>query len=162
MGDGFNWRRGRDSNPRYPCEYAAFRVRCFQPLSHLSGAQTGLKRAPNGRALSNQARQDRQGTSGYIAPSSISPATTVETMLNALNLDFRKELHGVFMTLGLLAILTAVLFALVWGIGLAHGSVVFLIPVVIAAARWGIVSAVVAAIGGVLASAFFFYEPLYS
>ena len=32
------WRRGRDSNPRYPCEYAAFRVRCFQPLSHLSGA----------------------------------------------------------------------------------------------------------------------------
>ena len=30
------WRRGRDSNPRYPCEYAAFRVRCFQPLSHLS------------------------------------------------------------------------------------------------------------------------------
>jgi hypothetical protein len=33
-----SWRRGRDSNPRYPCEYAAFRVRCFQPLSHLSGA----------------------------------------------------------------------------------------------------------------------------
>ena len=33
-----DWRRGRDSNPRYPCEYAAFRVRCFQPLSHLSEA----------------------------------------------------------------------------------------------------------------------------
>ena len=31
-----NWRRGRDSNPRYGCPYAAFRVRCFQPLSHLS------------------------------------------------------------------------------------------------------------------------------
>src|SRR5215475_9075291 len=31
-----SWRRGRDSNPRYPYEYAAFRVRCFQPLSHLS------------------------------------------------------------------------------------------------------------------------------
>ena len=30
------WRRGRDSNPRYSCPYAAFRVRCFQPLSHLS------------------------------------------------------------------------------------------------------------------------------
>ena len=36
--DAPTWRRGRDSNPRYPCEYAAFRVRCFQPLSHLSGA----------------------------------------------------------------------------------------------------------------------------
>ena len=30
------WRRGRDSNPRYPCRYAAFRVRCIQPLCHLS------------------------------------------------------------------------------------------------------------------------------
>jgi two-component system sensor histidine kinase KdpD len=84
-------------------------------------------------------------------------------MRNALKFDLiRKELHSVFMTLGLIAVLTAVLFALVWEIGLAHGSVVYLIPVVIAATRWGIVSAVVAAICGVLASAFFFYEPLYS
>src|SRR5262249_58926046 len=85
-----------------------------------------------------------------------------EMWLTAWNLDFGKGLPGVLMPPALLPFLTAVLFALVWGIGLAHGSVVFLIPVVIAAARWGIVSAVVAAIGGVLASAFFFYEPLYS
>ena len=31
-----SWRREWDSNPRYPCEYAAFRVRCLQPLRHLS------------------------------------------------------------------------------------------------------------------------------
>ena len=31
-----DWRRGRDSNPRYGCPYAAFRVRCIQPLCHLS------------------------------------------------------------------------------------------------------------------------------
>ena len=30
------WRRGRDSNPRYPYEYSAFRVRCDRPLCHLS------------------------------------------------------------------------------------------------------------------------------
>lgn len=30
------WRRGRDSNPRCPCEHAAFRVRCIRPLCHLS------------------------------------------------------------------------------------------------------------------------------
>ena len=84
-------------------------------------------------------------------------------MQNALKFDhIRKELPGVFMTLGLVAILTALLFALVWEVGLAHGSVVFLIPVVIAATRWGVVSAVVAAICGVLASAFFFFPPLYS
>src|SRR5215510_4556709 len=44
------WRRGRDSNPRYPCEYAAFRVRCFQPLSHLSEAAS-----PTVMALKTQA-----------------------------------------------------------------------------------------------------------
>lgn len=74
----------------------------------------------------------------------------------------RKELPGVCMTLGLVAILTLVLFAMVWGLGLEHGSVVYLIPVVIAATRWGIVQAIVAAVCGVLASAFFFYPPLYS
>src|SRR6476469_2822316 len=83
-------------------------------------------------------------------------------MRNTLKFDLSKEVHGVSMTLGLVAILTAVLFALVWETGLAHGSVVFLIPVVIAATRWGVVSAIVAAICGVLASAFFFYPPLYS
>src|SRR3954449_3049628 len=31
-----NWRRGRDSNPRYPCRYSAFRVRRDRPLCHLS------------------------------------------------------------------------------------------------------------------------------
>lgn len=30
------WRTGWDSNPRYPCRYAAFRVRYIQPLCHLS------------------------------------------------------------------------------------------------------------------------------
>ena len=31
------WRRGRDSNPRYPFGYAGFQDRCHQPLGHLSG-----------------------------------------------------------------------------------------------------------------------------
>ncbi len=30
------WRRERDSNPRYPCEYNGFRDRPIQPLWHLS------------------------------------------------------------------------------------------------------------------------------
>ena len=33
---GLNWRRGRDSNPRYACAYFAFRVRRDRPLCHLS------------------------------------------------------------------------------------------------------------------------------
>jgi two-component system, OmpR family, sensor histidine kinase KdpD len=84
-------------------------------------------------------------------------------MLDALKIDrIRKELPGVLFTLTLVGGLTAVLFTMVWELGLEHGSVVYLIPVLIAATRWGLVSAVVAAICGVLASAFFFYPPLYS
>jgi len=84
-------------------------------------------------------------------------------MPDALIFDrIRKELPGIFMTLGLVGGLTVVLFTMVWELGLEHGSVVYLLPVVIAATRWGIVQAIVAAICGVLASAFFFYPPLYS
>ena len=31
-----NWRRGRDSNPRYPFEHAGFQDRCHKPLGHPS------------------------------------------------------------------------------------------------------------------------------
>ena len=74
----------------------------------------------------------------------------------------RKELPGIGMTLALVGGLTLLIYGIIRETGLEHGSVVYLIPVVIAATRWGIVSSVVAAICGVLASAFFFYEPLYS
>ncbi len=74
----------------------------------------------------------------------------------------RKELTGIGLTLGLVAAVTALLFSIVWETGLTNGSVAYLIPVVIAATRWGIVPAVVAAVCGVLASAFLFFPPLYS
>ena len=38
-----NWRRGGDSNPRYPCGYVALARRCIRPLCHLSGG--GLSKA---------------------------------------------------------------------------------------------------------------------
>src|SRR5690348_3623726 len=74
----------------------------------------------------------------------------------------RKQLTGIPLTLALVAALTAILFFLVWEIGLAHGSIVYLIPVVIAATRWGIVPALIASVCGVFASAYFFYPPAYS
>ncbi len=84
-------------------------------------------------------------------------------MPRALNFDrVRSELRHVAATLGLVAILTVLLVPIIEMSGLHYGSVVYLVPVLIAATRWGIVSAVVAAVCGVLASALFFYEPLYS
>ena len=55
---GGTWRRGRDSNPRYPCEYAAFRVRCFQPLSHLSMSGSSEGAEPSDEAFLTQVRRD--------------------------------------------------------------------------------------------------------
>jgi two-component system sensor histidine kinase KdpD len=74
----------------------------------------------------------------------------------------RKELRGIVMTLCLVVLVTALLYGLVALTGLPHGSTVYLIPVLVAATRWGVVSAIVAAVCGVIASAFFFYPPLYS
>ncbi len=74
----------------------------------------------------------------------------------------RTELRNIAYTMVLVAITTAGVYYLVWQPGITHGSVVFIIPVVIAAAQWGIVSALVASVSGVLASAFFFFPPLYS
>src|SRR5947209_8270068 len=36
-----NWRRGRDSNSRYPFRYVRFRGGCLQPLGHLSALTSG-------------------------------------------------------------------------------------------------------------------------
>ena len=84
-------------------------------------------------------------------------------MHDALKFDrIRRELRGILLTLCMVAIVTAAVYFIVIETGLGHGSVVYLIPVVIAATRWGIVPAIVAAICGVFASAFFFYPPLYS
>ncbi len=37
------WRRGRDSNPRYPFRYAGFQDRSHQPLGHLSAVRGTLR-----------------------------------------------------------------------------------------------------------------------
>ena len=55
------WRRGGDSNPRYGCPYAAFRVRCIQPLCHLSGSRG--RRFRRGRCHSG-GRRSAQGPGG--------------------------------------------------------------------------------------------------
>jgi two-component system sensor histidine kinase KdpD len=84
-------------------------------------------------------------------------------MLNALKFDrIRTEMRGLLLTLGMVVAVTALVYVIITETGLGHGSVVYLIPVVIAATRFGIVSAIFAAVCGVLASAFFFYPPLYS
>lgn len=74
----------------------------------------------------------------------------------------RQELRGVLLTLGIVALVTLVIFAFVWYVGLTRGTVLYLLPVLIAAVRWGLVAALFASVCGVVASAFFFFPPLYT
>jgi two-component system, OmpR family, sensor histidine kinase KdpD len=84
-------------------------------------------------------------------------------MFNSANLDrLRKELRGILLTLILVGIATGVIELITRELGFTRGTVIYLIPVVIAATRWGIVSALFAAVIGVMATAYFFFPPYYS
>src|SRR5947209_5172664 len=69
---------------------------------------------------------------------------------------------SVLKSLVLVAITTLALLVLDHFFALRHVTLVYLVPVVIAATKLGIVPAVIAAIAGGGASAFFFYPPIYS
>lgn len=73
-----------------------------------------------------------------------------------------EELRRLALTFLMVAVSCSVIFFIIRAIGLTRGTVIFLIPVLIAASRWGIVSALFASFLGMLASAFFFFPPLYS
>lgn len=85
------------------------------------------------------------------------------TMPNTLKYDrIRKELRGVFLTFCLVVATTALIYLIILQVGLTRGTVAYLIPVLIAAIRWGLVASLFAAACGVIASAYFFFPPLYS
>ncbi len=76
--------------------------------------------------------------------------------------NLRNVMRGVALTLVMVTLTTIALAGIQWETGLTHGAVIYLIPVVVAGMRWGIVPAVVASIIGAVAAAYFFYPPLYS
>lgn len=63
--------------------------------------------------------------------------------------------------LALVGMITGVLLSASSIVRLEHVSIVYLVPVLIAATCWGTFPAVVSAMTGIAASAFFFYPPIY-
>ena len=63
--------------------------------------------------------------------------------------------------LALVGMITGVLLSASSMVRLEHVSIVYLVPVLIAATCWGTFPAVVSAMAGIAASAFFFYPPIY-
>ncbi len=84
-------------------------------------------------------------------------------MLEAMTINrVSKAAREILLTLCMVAAITALIETFIWQTGLTRGTVTYLIPVLVAATRWGIVPALVAALSGVMASAYFFFPPLYS
>jgi two-component system sensor histidine kinase KdpD len=72
------------------------------------------------------------------------------------------DVPAILKSLGLVVITTIGLMIVDYFFALRHVTLVYLVPVVIAATKLGIAPAIVAAIASVGASAFFFYAPIYS
>lgn len=71
-------------------------------------------------------------------------------------------MRGLALGLLLVAGTTLIVFIIVEKGRVTHGTVVYLVPVVIAAVRWGLIPALFTAALGTVASAFFFFPPIYS
>jgi len=72
-----------------------------------------------------------------------------------------NRLPGYLYALILVAIVTAVLGGVLLVYTIEHVTILYLIPVLVAALYWGIGPALAAAISGIAASAFFFYPPIF-
>lgn len=73
----------------------------------------------------------------------------------------REQLAGILVAQLIVAILTASLAAAFLWLPVQHITIVYLIPVIVAALRWGAIPALSAGISGIAAVAYFFYAPFY-
>jgi K+-sensing histidine kinase KdpD len=73
----------------------------------------------------------------------------------------REQVVGVLLALIIVIAVTASLKAASIWLPIEHVSIVYLIPVIVAALRWGAIPALFAGISGLSAPAYFFYAPIY-
>ncbi len=74
----------------------------------------------------------------------------------------RRELRGIAIALAMVAATTLVAYVLIQSLDVRRGSVIYLLPVLLAGWHLGLVPALVAAVAGVLWSGYFFFSPYYS
>lgn len=73
----------------------------------------------------------------------------------------RRGIAGVALSILMVAGVSGVIHFALTFVHIEHVTILYLIPVLVAALRWGIVPAVFAAIAGIGAAAFLFYPPIY-
>src|SRR2546430_7766440 len=74
----------------------------------------------------------------------------------------RRELRGSVIALAMVAVTTVVVYGLTQSLEVRRGSVLYLIPVLLAGWHLGLVPALVAAAAGGLWSGYLFYSPYYA
>src|SRR5260370_3461852 len=74
----------------------------------------------------------------------------------------RRELRGSVIALAMVAVTTVVVYALTQSLEVRRGSVIYLLPVLLAGWHLGLIPALVAAVAGVLWSGSFFFSAYYS
>jgi len=77
------------------------------------------------------------------------------------DVTLRASLTSIGLALALIAVLTAALAAASFVVDVEHVTIIYLIPVLVAATRGGVVPALIAAVIGLGAAVFFFFPPLY-
>jgi K+-sensing histidine kinase KdpD len=78
-----------------------------------------------------------------------------------LGTSLKTSLPAIGLSLLLVAVLTAALAIASWFADVEHVTIIYLIPVLAAAIRGGVLPAVISALAGIGAAAFFFYPPIY-
>jgi two-component system, OmpR family, sensor histidine kinase KdpD len=76
--------------------------------------------------------------------------------------EIKRQLRGILIALAMVGATTFIAWALVSYLDIRRGSVIFLLPVLLAGWHLGLVPALVAAAAGVLWSGYLFYSPYYS
>jgi two-component system sensor histidine kinase KdpD len=110
--------------------------------------------------LTKQAKTDKSAAEYNVSKR---PIWTATAMFDVNNFESARKLaREIFFTFCLVVVITALIQTFVWQAGMTRGTVTYLIPVLIAATRWGLVPALFAAFCGVVASAFLFFPPYYS
>jgi two-component system, OmpR family, sensor histidine kinase KdpD len=74
----------------------------------------------------------------------------------------RRELRGSAIALVMVAATTLVAYVLIQSLDVRRGSVIYLLPVLLAGWHLGLIPALVAAVAGVLWSGYFFFSPYYT
>src|ERR1700689_4680849 len=82
--------------------------------------------------------------------------------LNSMLAVLRREMRGIAFSLLYVALTTAVAILLRHYVGILRGAILYLVPVMLAGYRFGVIQAMIAAIAGVVLSGYLYFAQLYS